>query len=208
MKAMLGHLWKGVQYGSVALLAILVITLLALVISGTVTSEGLDRAMTALKKEPAPPPEPVPEDLEAEWNQVRTVRDRMERTFQARENEIKSFEDKTRLDLQRMEKEREDLEKMRKNAAQALADVKKERKALTVEKIDAVTESNLPIFSKMKGPALADLMVSWNDTEIVRYLWLLPASKSVDVIKAMQEPNGPYPAARLERIVQTMKQGL
>jgi hypothetical protein len=107
-----------------------------------------------------------------------------------------------------MEKEREDLEKLRIEASESLAISKKERKALLAEKIDTVTEANLPIFNKMKGQELADLMLSWRDNEIVRYLWLLPASKSAEVLRAMQQPNGAYSAARLEQIVQTLKKGL
>ena len=129
----------------------------------------------------------------------------MDRTFATREEELKSFQDKTRLDLQRMEKDREDLEKLRAQASLDLASAKAERKLLTEEKIDAVTEANLPIFSKMEGQELADLMVSWKDPEIVRYLRLLKASKSAEVLQAMQQPNGTYPAARLQQIVQILR---
>lgn len=208
MKVLLGHVWKGVQVGSVTLLALLFFFGLYLFFSGTVNRENLDRAMTALKEEPAPLPEPVPKDLEAEWDKIRKIRERQERTFQIREQELKSVEDKSRLDLQRMEKEREDLEKLRKEANASLAEAKKERKALLEEKIDTVTEANLPIFNKMKGQELADLMLSWRDNEIVRYLWLLPASKSAEVLRAMQQPGGAYSAARLEQIIQTLKKGL
>ena len=45
MKAILGHVWKGLQVGSVTLLALLLIFLLYLIFSGTVTSEGFDRAL-------------------------------------------------------------------------------------------------------------------------------------------------------------------
>ncbi len=208
MKELLGHLWKGLQVGSVTLLVLLLGLALYLFFSGTVTSDGIERAMTALREEPAPEPEPIPKDLEAEWNKIRKVRERQERTYRIREEELKSVEDKSRLDLQRMEKEREDLEKLRIEAGESLAVSKKERKALLAEKIDAVTEANLPIFNKMKGQELADLMLSWRDNEIVRYLWLLPATKSAEVLRAMQQPNGAYSAARLEQIVQTLKKGL
>ena len=208
MKAILGHVWKGLQVGSVTLLALLFIFLLYLIFSGTVTSEGFDRALIAMKEKPAPLPEPVPQDLEEEWEKIRQVRERTEKTLQVREQELKSIQDKTRLDLQRMEKEREDLEKMRKQANLAVAAAKKEKKELLTEKIDAVTEANLPIFSKMEGQELADLMLSWEDKEIVRYLWLLPASKSAEILQAMQDPNGSYSAARREQIVQTLKKGL
>lgn len=205
MKAMLGQAWKGLQVGSVTLVAILLALILFLTISGTVTLEGLDRARTAMATKPVPPPEPVPKDLQAEWEKIRAVRERMDRTFATREEELKSFQDKTRLDLQRMEKDREDLEKLRAQANLDLASAKAERKLLTEEKIDAVTEANLPIFSKMEGQELADLMVSWKDPEIVRYLRLLKASKSAEVLQAMQQPNGTYPAARLQQIVQILR---
>ncbi len=187
MKGFAGFLWKLTQIASVGLFFVLLIAGGVLAASGKLQATRLKAALEAYRGKTAEVPVAPKGSLEEEWRKVEEARADMERSHRKREEELKKLQDLGQMNLAQLQIERERLEAARAAAEKAESAAKKEIGELQKQKIDSVTEANLPIYQTMKGQELASIMLKWDEKEPVRYLRLFSPKKATEVLRAMQQ---------------------
>jgi hypothetical protein len=177
---------RGYAVVSAYTLALLIAVGLILLGSGTVTVERLREAARVLKKGTPPPAPRIPPKLQAEWAELEAARHRQEATLDNRKQELRKLDDMTSGRLAQIERERGDLDKLRRETQDSLGKLEKERLALAQAKADAEVEANLPVFAKLEGTSLLALIRGYDDPRIVRYLRALKPAKAAEVLEAMR----------------------
>ena len=186
MKDLLVTFLKGYAFMAGWTLALVAITVLLLFSSGSLTTEKTSAAWTVLQEGAPPPQIPVPEGMEKEWRKLQKSRARAKETLDRRREDLRRLDVLTADRLARIEKELAELEKRRAEVDREAAALKERKDAAAAADVDAELEANLPIFAKLDGASLLDLMKGWEDERIVRYLRALKASKAAEVLEAMR----------------------
>lgn len=185
MKGFFAQLWKGFQILCVTAVVLVAVLAIYLFATGALSKDRVTAAWLALRGKTPEPKVPTPESVDAEWKKLEDTREKTELTLRKREEELKSLEARTKLDLAQLEIERRTLNDARAEAEKSFEALKKERAEFEAKKIDAVTKSNLPIFEEMKGQDLSALMAGWPDADVIKYLRLLSPEKAAEVLKVM-----------------------
>lgn len=176
---------------SAALMTLLGAVLLWMVLAGDLSRDRFRAAVAAFRRPPATPPTAPARPATA------AIPEEGWKEFEAARNAARTAQGEKARDLERLgasvtsqiallEAERANLDRARKAHDEAAARARKDREELAAVKTDAELTANLPILSKMDGPAVLSLMKGWEDARIVRYLRAMKPAKVLEVLEALK----------------------
>ena len=176
--------------GAAALMTLLGAVLLWMLLEGDLSRERLRAAVAAFRRPPAAAPatpvRPASAIPEEGWKEFEAARNAARTAQEEKARDLERLGTSVSSQIALLEAERANLDRARKAHDEAAARARKEREELAAVKTDAELTANLPILSKMDGPAVLSLMKGWEDARIVKYLRAMKPAKVLEVLEALK----------------------